>query len=45
MVRHAAGYELANEGVDTRLIGHADIQHTAHYTKISPRRLAAVGIR
>jgi len=49
MLRHAAGYTLANEGVDTRLIqdflGHADIRHTAHYTKLSPRRLAAVRIR
>ena len=43
------GYTLANEGVDTRLIqdflGHADIRHTAHYTALSPRRLAAVRVR
>jgi site-specific recombinase XerD len=49
MLRHAAGYALANEGVDTRLIqdflGHADIRHTAHYTALSPRRLAAVRVR
>jgi type 1 fimbriae regulatory protein FimB/type 1 fimbriae regulatory protein FimE len=49
MLRHAAGYCLANEGVDTRLIqdflGHADIRHTAHYTALSPRRLAAVRVR
>ena len=49
MLRHAAGYTLANEGVDTRLIqdflGHADIRHTAHYTALSPRRLAAVRVR
>ena len=48
-LRHAAGYTLANEGVDTRLIqdflGHADIRHTAHYTALSPRRLAAVRVR
>jgi site-specific recombinase XerD len=35
--------------VDTRLIqdflGHADIRHTAHYTALSPRRLAAVRVR
>lgn len=49
MLRHAAGYTLANEGVDTRLIqdflGHVDIRHTAHYTELSPRRLAAVRVR
>ena len=49
MLRHAAGYALANEGTDTRLIqaflGHKDIRHTAHYTEISPRRLAAVRVR
>jgi type 1 fimbriae regulatory protein FimB/type 1 fimbriae regulatory protein FimE len=49
MLRHATGYALANEGVDTRLIqdflGHADIRHTAHYTALSPRRLAAVRVR
>jgi len=46
MLRHAAGYMLANEGTDTRLIqaflGHRDIRHTAHYTAIAPQRLAAV---
>jgi type 1 fimbriae regulatory protein FimB len=49
MLRHAAGYALANEGTDTRLIqaflGHADIRHTAHYTAIAPKRLAAVRVR
>jgi integrase len=49
MLRHATGYALANEGVDTRLIqdflGHVDIRHTAHYTALSPRRLAAVRVR
>jgi len=34
MLRHAAGYSLANDGTDTRLIqafpGHADIRHSAH---------------
>jgi len=49
MLRHAAGYMLANEGTDTRLIqaflGHVDIRHTAHYTALSPRRLAAVRVR
>jgi type 1 fimbriae regulatory protein FimB len=49
MLRHAAGYMLANQGVDTRLIqdflGHKDIRHTAHYTAISPKRLATVRVR
>jgi type 1 fimbriae regulatory protein FimB/type 1 fimbriae regulatory protein FimE len=49
MLRHATGYSLANEGTDTRLIqaflGHADIRHTAAYTAIAPRRLAAVRVR
>lgn len=48
-LRHAAGDMLANEGTDTRLIQaflvHADIRHTAHYTALSPRRLAAVRVR
>ena len=38
MLRHAAGYTLANEGVDTRLIqdflGHADIRHTAQHVRV-----------
>jgi len=49
MLRHAAGYMLANEGTDTRLIqaflGHTDIRHTAHYTALSPKRLAAIRVR
>jgi site-specific recombinase XerC len=49
MLRHATGYMLANEGTDTRLIqaflGHADIRHTAHYTALSPKRLATVRVR
>ena len=49
MLRHAAGYMLANEGTDTRLIqaylGHKDIRHTAHYTELAPKRLAAVRVR
>ncbi len=38
MLRHACGYALAEEGVDTRLIqdylGHRNIQHTAAYFRI-----------
>jgi site-specific recombinase XerD len=49
MLRHATGYALANEGTDTRLIqdflGHASIANTVRYTKLAPRRLAAVRVR
>jgi integrase len=49
MLRHAAGYMLANGGVDTRLIqdylGHKDIRHTAAYTALAPSRLAALRVR
>jgi integrase len=49
MLRHAAGYCLANDGVDTRLIqdylGHKDIRHTVRYTELSPKRLAEVRVR
>ena len=49
MLRHAAGYMLASDGHDTRLIqdflGHVDIRHTAHYTAIALGRLAALRVR
>jgi type 1 fimbriae regulatory protein FimB len=36
MLRHACGFALADQGVDTRLIqdylGHWNIQHTVRYT-------------
>ena len=42
MLRHAAGYKLANDGVDTRTLqaylGHRNIQHTVRYTELSPKR-------
>lgn len=42
MLRHGCGYYLANKGVDTRTIqdylGHRNIQHTAHYTRIAGSR-------
>jgi integrase len=42
MLRHACGYKLANDGVDTRTIqgylGHKNIQHTVRYTELSPAR-------
>jgi integrase len=42
MLRHAAGFALANKGVDTRslqaYLGHKNIQHTVRYTELSPDR-------
>jgi integrase len=42
MLRHGAGYYLANQGVDTRAIqaylGHRNIQHTVEYTKLASDR-------
>ncbi len=49
MLRHSAGYMLANEGTDTLLIqahlGHRDIRNTVRYTKLSALRLAGVRVR
>jgi site-specific recombinase XerD len=42
MLRHACGYTLVNKGVDIRALqaylGHKNIQHTLHYTELSPAR-------
>jgi type 1 fimbriae regulatory protein FimB/type 1 fimbriae regulatory protein FimE len=42
MLRHACGYKLANDGVDTRTLqaylGHRNIQHTVRYTELTPHR-------
>lgn len=42
MLRHACGFKLANDGVDTRTIqswlGHRNIQHTVRYCELSSRR-------
>lgn len=42
MLRHACGYKLANDGIDTRAIqhylGHKNIQHTVRYTALSADR-------
>jgi integrase len=42
MLRHAAGFELANRGTDTRTLqdylGHRNIQHTVRYTELTPHR-------
>ena len=46
MLRHACGYKLANEGVDTRTIqgylGHKSIQHTVRYTELSSTRFKSL---
>ena len=42
MLRHAAGYKLANDGHDTRAIqqylGHKNITHTVRYTELAADR-------
>jgi type 1 fimbriae regulatory protein FimB/type 1 fimbriae regulatory protein FimE len=42
MLRHAAGFKLANDGHDTRAIqhylGHRKIQNTVRYTEMAPDR-------
>jgi type 1 fimbriae regulatory protein FimB/type 1 fimbriae regulatory protein FimE len=42
MLRHAAGYKLANDGRDTRALqvylGHRNIQHTVRYTELASDR-------
>jgi hypothetical protein len=42
MLRHACGFKLANDGVDTRSLqhyrGHKSIQHTVRYSELSPER-------
>jgi len=42
MLRHACGYKLANDGVDTRslqhYLGHKNIAHTVRYTELAPDR-------
>lgn len=41
-LRHGTGYKLVNDGVDTRTIvtypGHGNLQNTARYTAMGPRR-------
>jgi type 1 fimbriae regulatory protein FimE len=45
-LRHATGYRLANDGVDTRTIqaylGHANITHTVRYTELAADRFAGL---
>src|SRR5262245_15232892 len=42
MLRHACGFYLANKRIDTRAIqqylGHCNLQHTVHYTALTPYR-------
>jgi type 1 fimbriae regulatory protein FimB/type 1 fimbriae regulatory protein FimE len=42
MLRHACGYKLANDGVDTRTIqdylGHRNIRHTVRYAALSEHK-------
>jgi site-specific recombinase XerD len=42
MLRHACGFKLANDGIDTRALqaylGHKSIQHTVRYTELAPTR-------
>jgi type 1 fimbriae regulatory protein FimB/type 1 fimbriae regulatory protein FimE len=42
LLRHACGYKLVNDGVDTRTIaaylGHRNLQNTARYTAMSATR-------
>ncbi|AUS66858.1 integrase [Escherichia albertii] len=46
MLRHACGYALADQGVDTRLIqdylGHRNIRHTVRYTASNAERFRNV---
>jgi site-specific recombinase XerD len=39
MLRHANGFKLANDGIDTRALqayfGHSNIQNTARYTELA----------
>lgn len=42
MLRHATGFKLANDGIDTRSIqhylGHKSIRHTTRYTELASDR-------
>ncbi|EJF1949780.1 tyrosine-type recombinase/integrase [Salmonella enterica] len=46
MLRHACGYALADNGIDTRLIqdylGHRNIRHTVRYTASSAARFDGI---
>ena len=44
VLRHAAGFKLANDGVDTRslqaYLGHKSISNTVRYTELSHHAMA-----
>lgn len=46
ILRHSCGYELANRGLDTRLVqdwlGHANIHHTVRYTRTAAARFQGI---
>jgi type 1 fimbriae regulatory protein FimB/type 1 fimbriae regulatory protein FimE len=46
MLRHACGFKMANDKVDTRTIqdylGHRQIQHTVRYTQLDGNRFKSV---
>jgi site-specific recombinase XerD len=46
MLRHACGFKLANDGVDTRTIqaylGHKSIHHAVRYTELAPTRFKSL---
>jgi len=46
LLRHATGFKLVNQGVDTRTLaaylGHRQIANTARYTKMDARRNRAL---
>ena len=46
MLRHACGFKLANDGVDTRTIqaylSDKSIQHTVRYTELAPTRFKSL---
>lgn len=46
MLRHSCGYELADRGIDTRLIqdylGHRNIRHTVRYTASNAARFSRI---
>jgi type 1 fimbriae regulatory protein FimB len=46
MLRHSCGYALVNKGTDTRTIqdylGHKNIQHTVHYTRLAAKRFEGI---
>ncbi len=42
VLRRACGFELANDGKDTRALqerlGHGNVQHTVRYAELTPKR-------